>query len=106
MAEQLPSEELLADMRRKYMHAKAKMVDGDWLKGEPITAKILERWIPLVEGLQQQIYELRLPHTDVLRLAEVSDDGVNADALLKALCKKVESQRREIERLHAKSEAK
>ncbi len=42
-------EGLLADMRRKYLHAKAMHTDGDWLSGNPITAQILESWIPIVE---------------------------------------------------------
>lgn len=44
---------LLADMRRKYLHAKSMDGDPNWLKGEPITAQILERWIPIVESLQR-----------------------------------------------------
>lgn len=50
----LPSDELLADMRRKYLHAKSMGGDPSWLKGEPITAQILERWIPQVEALQRR----------------------------------------------------
>jgi hypothetical protein len=45
---------LLADMRRKYLHARdaeSGIREGDWHKGEPITAAILERWIPQVEAL-------------------------------------------------------
>jgi len=101
MSEQRSSDSLLADMRRKYLHARAKMVGGDWMKGEPITATILERWIPQVEDLQRRIHELQLPHTEVLRIAEVEDEGASTDALMKALCKKIEAQRREIARLRA-----
>jgi hypothetical protein len=45
---------LLADMRRKYLHAREAengIREGDWRKGEPITAAILERWIPQIEAL-------------------------------------------------------
>ncbi len=56
---------LLADMRRKYMHATARGNDPDWLKGEPITAQILERWIPDVE---QSAEALRVALAEVDRL--------------------------------------
>lgn len=42
---------MLADMRRKYIHALEKGRDKNWLAGEPITAWILEHWIPIVERL-------------------------------------------------------
>lgn len=42
---------MLADMRRKYRHALEKGRDKNWLAGEPITARILEHWIPIVERL-------------------------------------------------------
>ena len=46
---------LLADMRRKYLHGLEKDgSDPKWLLGEPITSRILERWIPQVEALIQE----------------------------------------------------
>ncbi len=45
------------------------------------------------------IEQLRMPHTEVLKLAEL-DEGADAHAMIKALCKKVEAQRREIAKLN------
>lgn len=50
------AEGLLADMRRKYLHAKAMEGNPDWLKGEPLTARILEHWIPTVESLVKALH--------------------------------------------------
>jgi hypothetical protein len=61
MTEQRPSKEivgLLVDMRRKYLHAKQMGNDPDWLKGEPITAQLLERWIPIAERAANEIERL------------------------------------------------
>lgn len=55
----MTADQLLADMRRKYLHARERGDHPDWLKGEPITAQILERWIPEVEALQTEIARLR-----------------------------------------------
>lgn len=51
---------LLADMRRKYLHAREResSSDGNWLKGDPITACILERWIPQVEAAALELARL------------------------------------------------
>lgn len=49
------ADSLLADMRRKYLHATALANDSDWAKGKPITAMILARWLPIVEGLQSSL---------------------------------------------------
>ena len=54
----MPLKGLLADMRRKYQHALALNCDPSWLKGEPLTAAILERWIPQVEAVQAEIERL------------------------------------------------
>lgn len=49
------------------------------------------------------IEQLQMPHADVLRLAE-REDGADGLALVNALARKVEAQKREIERLHAKAD--
>jgi hypothetical protein len=53
------AEFLLADMRRKYLHAlNAETKEtGLWLRGDPITAMILEQWIPQLEQIVQQMGE-------------------------------------------------
>lgn len=53
----MSAKDLLADMRRKYLHALEKANDPDWLAGEPITAQLLENWIPQVEELDRQLTE-------------------------------------------------
>lgn len=52
-----------------------------------------------LHDVADRLEQLQMPHVDVLRIAEVGDDGADAQALIKALCKKVESQRRQIVRL-------
>lgn len=47
------------------------------------------------------IEQLRMPHAEVLKLAG-KEDGADALALINALSKKVEAQRREINRLRAR----
>lgn len=60
MSDQLTSDSLVADMRRKYQHARA-VGDGNWIKGEPLTCYILERWIPQVEDLirERDLYKFQ-----------------------------------------------
>lgn len=50
----------------------------------------------LLNRAHDRIEQLQMPHAEVLRLAEVSDDGADAQALIKALCAKVEAQRRRL----------
>lgn len=46
-----------------------------------------------------RLEQLQLPHAEVLRIAEINDEGADVQATVKALCRKVEAQRREIVRL-------
>ena len=55
------------------------------------------------EAAANCIEQLQMPHAEVLRLAD-RQDGADALALINALCRKVEAQKREIERLHAKAD--
>lgn len=55
-----------------------------------------------LHDVADRIEQLQMPHTEVIRLAEVSDDGADSAALMKALCKKVEAQRQQIARLEGK----
>lgn len=55
----MSADTLLADMRRKYLHARERMQDRNWLRSEPITVQILERWIPEVEAMQSYIAALQ-----------------------------------------------
>lgn len=52
-------------------------------------------------GALDDLEQLRMPHAEVLKLAG-KEDGVSTSALLKALCRKVEAQKREINRLRAR----
>ncbi len=47
------------------------------------------------QALVERIEQLQMPHTAVLKLAEL-DEGADTQAMLKALCNKVEAQRREL----------
>lgn len=49
------------------------------------------------------IEQLQMPHAEVLRLAG-KEDGVDTLSMINALCRKIEAQKREIERLHAKAD--
>lgn len=57
-----------------------------------------EELLTLIERIEQ----LQMPRSEVLRIAEVSDDGADSAALMKALCQKVEAQRRRIAQLEGK----
>lgn len=58
----MSAETLLADMRRKYLHAKAveelQHIPPSWLTGNAIASTILEQWIPEVEDLAKEINRL------------------------------------------------
>lgn len=55
-----------------------------------------------LHDVADRIEQLQMPHAEVIRLSEVGDDGADSAALIKALCKKVEAQRRQIARLEGK----
>ncbi len=67
---------VLADMRRKYMHARSLNLNPDWLKGEPLTVQILERWIPDVEALAARLAKVQA------RLRGVAADATHYKARL------------------------
>jgi hypothetical protein len=52
-------------------------------------------------GALDDLEQLRMPHAEVLKLAG-KEDGVSTIALMNALCRKVEAQKREINRLRIK----
>ena len=52
-----------------------------------------------LHDVADRLEQMQMPHVDVLRIAEVSDSGADTQALMNALCKKVEAQRRQIVRL-------
>lgn len=83
MSEQLPSDDLIARLRKRVATA---FKSGSNLSMRP------EDLLTLIERVEQ----LQMPHAEVIRLAEVSDDGADSAALMKALCAKVEAQRRRI----------
>lgn len=49
-----------------------------------------------LHDVADRLEQLQMPHAQVIRLAEVSDGGADSAALMKALCAKVEAQRRRI----------
>lgn len=57
-----------------------------------------------LHDVADRLEQLQMPHTEVIKLAEVSDDGADSAALMEALCKKVEAQRRQIARLEGKKQ--
>lgn len=87
MTEQLPSD-LLSRLRR-YAEQNAR---EPWI---PVKATEL---LMLIERIEQ----LQMPHSEVLRIAEVSDEGADSAAVMKALCQKAEAQRKRITQLEAK----
>lgn len=84
MNEQPSSDELLVDIRA------ALAMRPRWTNDYAAT-----KFGALLNRAHDRIEALLLPHAEVLRLAE-SDDGVDSAALMKALCKKIEGQRRHI----------
>jgi hypothetical protein len=73
----LPSDQMIARLR------KAALGGAEWLN-----------------DVADRLVQLQMPHTDVIRLAEVSDDGADSAALMKALCRRVQSQRQQLARLN------
>lgn len=55
-----------------------------------------------LHDVADRLEQLQMPHAEVMKLAEVSDDGADSATLMKALCKKVEAQRKQISRLEGK----
>lgn len=55
-----------------------------------------------LHDVADRIEQLQMPHAEVIKLAEVSDDGADSAALMKALCRKVEAQRKRIAQLEGK----
>jgi hypothetical protein len=55
-----------------------------------------------LHDVADRLEQLQMPHAKVIRLAEVSDDGADSAALMKALCSKVEAQRKRIAQLEGK----
>lgn len=55
-----------------------------------------------LHDVADRLEQLQMPHMEVIKLAEVSDDGADSAALMKALCRKVEAQRRYIAHLEGK----
>jgi hypothetical protein len=55
-----------------------------------------KKFAALLNRALDRIEQLQMPHAEVLRIAERGDDGADAVALMNALCKKVEAQRRRI----------
>lgn len=69
---------------------------------DPMVARLRKAAIGGADWLHDvadRIEQLQMPHAEVLKLAE-TDDGADTQAMLKALCKKIEAQRREIARLN------
>lgn len=88
------------------------MSDPTQLASDPLLARLRKRiGVAITAGsnvslrpedlltLIERIEQLQMPHAEVIKLAEVSDDGADSAALMKALCKKVEAQRKQIARL-------
>lgn len=55
-----------------------------------------------LHDVADRIEQLQMPHAEVIRLSEVGDDGADSAALIKALCRKVEAQRKRIAQLEGK----
>lgn len=79
-----PDDHLMAKLRHC---AKAVDAGKHYGFGQDIWQKIIDR-----------IEQLQMPHTEVLRLAEL-DEGADTQAMLKALSKKIEAQRKRIAQL-------
>lgn len=54
-----------------------------------------------LHDVADRLEQLQMPHAEVMKLAEVSDDGADSAALMKALYQKVEAQRRRLAKLEA-----
>ncbi len=57
----------------------------------------------LLNRALERIEQLQMPHAEVMKLAEL-DEGADIQAMLKALCAKVQAQRRELSILNGKME--
>ena len=71
-------------------------------KDDPMVKRLRRRAFAGAEWLHDvadRLEQLQMPHNEVLKLAEL-DEGADTQAMLKALCRKVEAQRREIAKLN------
>lgn len=78
------------------------MSDPTQLASDPMIARLRRAAIAGAEWLHDvadRLEQLQMPRSEVLRIAEVSDDGADSAALMKALCQKVDAQRKRIAEL-------
>jgi hypothetical protein len=94
MASEHPtSDELVTRLRNESAQCEAasKNSFGDYSEMTRAGFRSLGR---LCASAADRIEQLQMPHAEVLRIAERGEDGADAVALMNALCRKVEAQRR------------